>query len=71
MPSSNALAALHADMIVVNARIVTADAAFSIAKSVAIKYGRFIGVGDEADIVGWPVREHGCWTPAATPSFPA
>jgi len=52
MPSSNALAALHADMIVVNARIVTADAAFSIAKSVAIKDGRFIGVGDEADMRG-------------------
>jgi predicted amidohydrolase YtcJ len=50
MSSSKSLAALHADMIIVNAGIVTADAAFSIAKSVAIRDGKFIGVGEEADM---------------------
>jgi predicted amidohydrolase YtcJ len=41
---------LDADMIVVNANIVTADPAFSHARALAIKDGRFIGVGANADI---------------------
>lgn len=39
-----------ADTIVVNARLITADAAFSIAEAVAIRDGRFLAVGSNAEI---------------------
>lgn len=40
----------HADTIVVNAKLITADKAFSIAEAAAIRDGRFIGVGTSAEI---------------------
>src|SRR3984885_16262964 len=39
-----------ADTVVVNARIITADAAFSMAEAVAIKDGRFVAVGRRAEV---------------------
>lgn len=36
-----------ADLILVNGRIVTVDAGFSIARAVAIREGRFVAVGDD------------------------
>jgi predicted amidohydrolase YtcJ len=49
--SSDSIAAwAYADLIVVNAKIVTADAAFSIAEAVAIRDGKFLAVGSNAEI---------------------
>jgi predicted amidohydrolase YtcJ len=39
-----------ADTVVVNAKIITADAAFSMAEAVAIKDGRFAAVGSRAEV---------------------
>jgi predicted amidohydrolase YtcJ len=39
-----------ADTIYVNGKIITADKAFSIAQAVAVKDGRFVGVGTSADM---------------------
>lgn len=39
-----------ADMIIVNAKVITIDPAFSVARGVAVKDAKIIGVGDEADI---------------------
>ena len=40
----------YADTMIVNARVITADAAFSIAEAVAIKDGRFAAVGSRAEL---------------------
>lgn len=50
MLSGTSRASLDADMIIVNANILTVDPAFSVARGVAIKDARIIAVGDEADI---------------------
>lgn len=50
MPSEANRATLDADMIIVNAKVITVDPAFSLAQSVAIKDGKIIGIGDEAGI---------------------
>lgn len=50
MPSEANRATLDADMIIVNAKVITVDPAFSLARSVAIKDGRIISVGDETGI---------------------
>jgi predicted amidohydrolase YtcJ len=48
-----AAAAGYADTIVVNARLITADAAFSVVEAVAIRDGRFLAVGTTAEIRGF------------------
>jgi predicted amidohydrolase YtcJ len=50
MPSEANRAALDADMIIVNAKVITVDPAFSLARAVAVKDGKIVGVGDEGDI---------------------
>jgi predicted amidohydrolase YtcJ len=50
MPSEAIHATLDADTIIVNAKVITVDATFSLAHSVAIKDGKIVGVGDEAGI---------------------
>ena len=40
----------YADTLIVNARVITADAAFSVAEAVAIRDGRFIAVGSRAEV---------------------
>jgi len=50
MPSEANRATLDADMIIVNAKVITVDPAFSLAHGVAIKDGKIIGVGDEAGV---------------------
>jgi predicted amidohydrolase YtcJ len=44
------LAWAHADTIVVNAKVITADTEFSIAEAVAIRDGRFVAVGRKSDV---------------------
>jgi len=39
-----------ADMIIVNAKVITVDPAFSVARGVAVKDGKIIGVGGEAEV---------------------
>jgi predicted amidohydrolase YtcJ len=47
----NGLAAwAQADTIVVNGKVITADAAFSIAEAVAIRDGKFLAVGSNAEV---------------------
>ena len=43
-------AAGPADLIVVNGNIVTVDGAFTVARAVAIRAGRFVAVGTDADV---------------------
>jgi predicted amidohydrolase YtcJ len=50
MPSEANRAAFDADMIIVNAKVITVDPAFSLVGAVAVKDGKIVGVGDEADI---------------------
>jgi len=50
MPTETSRASLDADMIIVNANILTVDPAFSVARAVAVKDAKIIAVGDEADI---------------------
>src|ERR1041385_7514002 len=50
MPSEANRASLDADMIIVNAKVITVDPAFSVARGVAIKDGKIIGVGGEAEV---------------------
>src|SRR5262245_9271395 len=50
MPSEAARASLDADMIIVNANVITVDREFSMAQGVAIKDSKIIGVGDEAHV---------------------
>jgi predicted amidohydrolase YtcJ len=50
MPAEANRASLDADMIIVNARVLTVDPAFSVAHGVAVKDGKIIGVGDEAEV---------------------
>ena len=53
LPSSSLIAASldpAPDTILVNGRIVTVDADFTIVEAVAIKDGRFVGVGDNEEI---------------------
>lgn len=50
MPPEANRASLDADMIIVNAKVITVDRTFSIARGVAIKDAKIIAVGDEADI---------------------
>lgn len=48
---TNGLAAwAQADTVVVNGKVITADTAFSIAEAVAIRDGRFLAVGTNAEI---------------------
>lgn len=47
---SGAAALAQADTIVVNAKVITADAAFSIAEAVAIRDGKFVAVGSNAEV---------------------
>jgi predicted amidohydrolase YtcJ len=51
--SGNAAMRFSADTIIVNAHVITVDAAFSFAQAVAIRDGKFIAVGGEADIQSW------------------
>ena len=39
------------DTILLNGKVLTVDEDFTIAQAVAIKDGRFVGVGDDADVV--------------------
>src|SRR5687768_14584760 len=48
--SQSTLITTPADLIVVNARVLTVDAANSRASAVAIKDGRFVAVGSDVDI---------------------
>ena len=57
--SAAPLMAADADLILHNGKIVTADAAFSIAEAVAIKDGRVVAVGRTADVLA---RERGSKT---------
>jgi predicted amidohydrolase YtcJ len=50
MPPEANRASYDADMIIVNANVITVDPAFSLARSVAVKDAKIIAVGDEADI---------------------
>ena len=50
MPFEANRASLDADMIIVNANVFTVDPAFSVARGVAVKDGKIIGVGDEAEV---------------------
>src|SRR5690349_15807057 len=50
MPSEANRASLDADMIIVNAKVITVDPAFSVARGVAVKDGKIIGVGAEAGV---------------------
>lgn len=45
--------AFHADTILTNGNILTVDAAFSTARAVAIREGKFVAVGNETDIRRW------------------
>jgi predicted amidohydrolase YtcJ len=47
---TNSAATAIADTIVVNAKVITCDAAFSIAEAVAIKDGKFCAVGSRKDV---------------------
>jgi predicted amidohydrolase YtcJ len=40
----------YADTLIVNARVITVDAAFSVAEAIAIRDGRFIAVGSRAEV---------------------
>src|SRR5437773_8143259 len=44
--------ALHADLVLKGATILTMDAQDSVAHSVAVKHGRIVGVGTDADVEG-------------------
>jgi len=44
------LAAADADLIVRNAKVVTVDAAFSLAEALAVKEGKLVAVGTDADV---------------------
>ncbi len=46
------LGVLHPDMVLFNGKIVTVDEDFSIAEAVAVKGGKFIAVGSNAEIRG-------------------
>ncbi len=46
------LGVLHPDTVLFNGKIVTVDEDFSIAEAVAIKDGKFIAVGSNAQIRG-------------------
>lgn len=48
----NAAMPFCADTVIVNAHVVTVDAAFSFAQAIAIRDGKFIAVGNDADIRG-------------------
>ena len=50
MPPEANRASLDADMIIVNARVITVDPAFSVARGVAVKDGKIIAVGSEAEV---------------------
>lgn len=50
MPTGTSRASLDADMIIVNANLLTVDPAFSVARAVAVKDAKIIAVGSEADI---------------------
>jgi predicted amidohydrolase YtcJ len=50
MPNEPTHANLDADMIIVNAKVITVDRAFSVARAVAVKDAKIVGVGDEAEI---------------------
>ena len=44
--------ALHADLVLKGATILTMDAKDSVAQTVAVKHGRIVGVGTDADVEG-------------------
>jgi len=44
--------ALHADLVLKGATILTMDAKDSVAQAVAVKHGRIVGVGTDADVEG-------------------
>ena len=48
--ANGAASADHPDTIFINGKFITADESFSIANAVAVRGGRFLAVGDEADI---------------------
>ncbi len=48
--ASNAQAAPAADVVVINAKVITVDAASRIAQAVAIRDGRFVAVGSSAEV---------------------
>jgi len=43
---------IHADLVLINGKIVTMDPEESLAEAVAVKFGRFIAVGDNDDVKG-------------------
>ena len=47
---SSSVFAVEADLIVYNGKIVTVDENFTIAQAVAIKDGKFIRVGEDAEV---------------------
>lgn len=51
LTSASALAAAPADLIIRNAHIMTVDPNFSTASAAAIQNGRFIAVGNDADVL--------------------
>jgi predicted amidohydrolase YtcJ len=56
LSSAAPLAAADADLILHNGKVVTVDAAFSIAEALAVKAGRIVAVGRSADVLA---RERG------------
>jgi len=50
---SGAAALAQADTVILNAKVITADSAFSIAEAIAIRDGRFLAVGSNADVKVW------------------
>src|SRR2546422_2842420 len=44
--------ALHADLVLKGATILTMDAKDSVAQTVAVKHGHIVGVGTDADVEG-------------------
>ncbi len=43
----------RADLVIINAKILTVDAKFSVAQALAIRDGKFIAVGQNSDIQNW------------------
>ena len=63
---------LHADLVLKGATILTVDAKDSVAQAVAIKHGRIVGVGTDADVeslIGGGTRVLDCRGKTIVPGF--
>ena len=56
-PRSTPLAPEYPDLILINGRVLTQDAALPRAEAFAVKYGRFVAVGSNADVRNLATRD--------------